>query len=649
MKKLFLLIFILTVNISQMISVVTVLQDTLSIEQLNELAYSKMQQSDRLSSCLALLERARKEHNTLYEGNALFLVIRHYYSINPDSMVYWSEQAFPLFMKEKRYEDLFRIKAWIIYNLTRSMNTKAVLDSVNELKELAKELEYPDGIDMANQALADYYISTGLREEGTGLYEEVLAGMEKRNVPLIKRVNVIRQLINRAATNQKCLEYLDRLKGYIELCKKQGLEKLDEENPISNLEYAMHRNYAMSYIKEKNFKKALTHLKKAEDIIEENEIANKESELDTIYATYYFQTGAYDKAIEIYDNLMKTFAERSMMSPYLSALFNKAAALMEMQRYKEAALHYQEYSQLNDSLSSASYYKNLAEMKTQHDVDKLQLEKKEMEVKALRSHNQMLLLGGGIIVLSLICCLLAYLAYTVHRFGKQLRAAKEKAEEADRLKSAFLANMNHEIRTPLNAIVGFSQILVDEEDAESRQQYFNIIQSNNDLLQRLIYDVLDLSKIESNTIALNYVDIELPALMNEIYQSTSLRMPEDVALELKSCVPLIYHTDKYRLTQIITNLLNNAIKHTEKGFIRFGYEVKDMNIYFMVEDSGEGIPEDKLGSIFSRFVQLNDWSKGVGLGLAICQGLIAKMGGTIEVTSKLGEGSVFTVVLPLKY
>ena len=216
------------------------------------------------------------------------------------------------------------------------------------------------------------------------------------------------------------------------------------------------------------------------------------------------------------------------------------------------------------------------------------------------------------------------------------------------MKSAFLANMNHEIRTPLNAIVGFSQVLVDEDDLETRREYADIIQSNNELLQRLIADVLDISKIESNTMALTYAEHDLPVLMKEIYNVIRLRMPEEVELELNECPPQLFCTDRNRLTQILTNLLTNAIKHTEKGFIRFGYQVTATDIIFSVEDSGEGIPEDKLEKIFSRFVQLNDWSKGVGLGLAICKGLITQMGGTISVSSVFGEGSTFTVVLPLK-
>ena len=623
------------------------LPDTTVLQQLYQEAMSKMMQADRLTYSTRLLEEARKKHNTKYEGNAMFLITKHYYGANLDSLFYWTSLATPLFLKEKRYEDLFRVKGWGIYALTKELKNKEALDSVSALKKLAIELDFPDGIDMANQALADNYISTGLKEEGTKLYEEILTGMESRNAPLVKRINIIRQLINRAATNQQCLQYLDRLRTYIELCKEQGVDQLDEENPLSFLEYLLHRSYAMSYTKEKIFNKALPHLKKAEEVAKKYNMKTKRTELMTVYAAYYRANGQYEKAIRLYDTLLVDLNNRKVMQSYLEMMSKKASALMGAERYKEAAVLYEQYSALNDSLSSASYYQQLAEMKTQHNVDKLELENKQMEVQALRDHNQMLFLYGGMIVLVIICCLLGYLTYTIHRFGRQLKVSKEKAEEADRLKSAFLANMNHEIRTPLNAIVGFSQILVDEEDAESRQQYFSIIQSNNELLQRLIYDVLDISKIESNTMTFSYKDIELLPLMTEIYSSTNLRMPEGVVLELKPCDNMIYRTDRSRLTQIITNLLNNAIKHTEKGFIRFGYEVIGENIHFSIEDSGEGIPEDKLESIFSRFVQLNDWNKGVGLGLAICQGLIVKMGGTIRVKSKVGEGAVFIVVLPL--
>lgn len=260
----------------------------------------------------------------------------------------------------------------------------------------------------------------------------------------------------------------------------------------------------------------------------------------------------------------------------------------------------------------------------------------------------MTFLWGGLAVLALICCLLGYMVYVVHRFSRQLKATKEKAEESDRLKSAFLANMNHEIRTPLNAIIGFSDILVEEEDPVARQEYAQIIHSNNDLLQRLVNDVLDISKIESNTIEFSYSEVNLPGLMKEIYATISLNVPEGVELILDPCLDLDFYTDRNRLTQILTNFLTNATKHTKKGYICFGYEVIDENIQFYVKDTGDGIPEDQWERIFSRFVKLTEWTQGVGLGLAISKALVTKMNGRITLSSEVGKGSVFGVVFPLK-
>ena len=296
----------------------------------------------------------------------------------------------------------------------------------------------------------------------------------------------------------------------------------------------------------------------------------------------------------------------------------------------EAADAYREYISLKDSVTNAAFYNDLANLRARHDVDKLELANKKMELEAAHSRTKLLVMGGGLVLLLLVCCSLGYISYSRHKYGL-----------------AFLANMNHEIRTPLNAIVGFSQVLVDEEDRETRLEFSNIIQSNNELLQRLIGDVLDLSKIESNSMPLIYKELDIGLLMKEIYSMILLRMPSGIELRLNDCEALVMEADKNRLTQILTNLLTNSIKHTEKGFIRFGYKRTAASVEFFVEDSGEGIPRDKIDSIFSRFVQLDSWSKGVGLGLAICRGLVEQMGGKIWVTSELGKGSIFYVTLPL--
>ncbi|MCA5581706.1 sensor histidine kinase [Parabacteroides gordonii] len=624
------------------------IEKTPSLDSLFALAQANVQQQKGFDYTTQLLELSRQQKDRLQEANAMFCYVRYYYSKNPDSMYFWMQKALPLFLEQERYVEYFRMKAWYIYVLNRTKRNEEALKYVSGLREEAGRLKFPEGMEMANQALADFYLSNNLGEEGVALYEEVIRSMEMRNAPLIKRINIVRQLMNKALDPDIRMKYVKRLDDYIHICKSRNMDWLDEEIPLYYLEYVAHRHYAIEYIKRNELQEALSHLKKAEELLGQHEMFSYKNELLTIYGYYYKQSKQYNRALVVYDSLLPLWRKRNTMDSYLETLQDKADVLLESGRDRAASLAYKEYAFLNDSLSKVRFYDELAEMKTQHEVDKLELKNKQMDLEVAQAHSHLLQMGGGAALLFVLCCLLGYISYSRHRYGQQLKVAKEKAEEADRMKSAFLANMNHEIRTPLNAIVGFSQVLVDEDDLETRQEYADIIQSNNELLQRLIADVLDISKIESNTMALTYAEHDLPVLMKEIYNVIRLRMPEEVELELNECPPQLFCTDRNRLTQILTNLLTNAIKHTEKGFIRFGYQVTATDIIFSVEDSGEGIPEDKLEKIFSRFVQLNDWSKGVGLGLAICKGLITQMGGTISVSSVFGEGSTFTVVLPLK-
>ena len=231
-----------------------------------------------------------------------------------------------------------------------------------------------------------------------------------------------------------------------------------------------------------------------------------------------------------------------------------------------------------------------------------------------------------------------------------LVSAKNRAEESNRLKSAFLANMSHEIRTPLNAIVGFSGILASTEAEEEKQEYVSIIDNNNTLLLQLISDILDLSKIEAGTMEFIDTDFELNKVMTELESSLRLKLSPDkeVTLSFEPQLPELYiHAERNRISQIIINLATNAIKFTNKGSIRFGYEKRDNGtLYFYVTDTGCGIPAEKQKDIFERFVKLNNFAQGTGLGLSICQTLVEHMGGEIGLKSQINEGSTFWFTLP---
>lgn len=232
---------------------------------------------------------------------------------------------------------------------------------------------------------------------------------------------------------------------------------------------------------------------------------------------------------------------------------------------------------------------------------------------------------------------------------QQLKELKEKAELSDRLKSAFLANMSHEIRTPLNAIVGFSELMVTCNDPGEKEEYINIIQSNNELLLRLINDILDLSKIESGIIERRKENFNLTKVCSELFTTIRAKMTNlNVKLRLDDSNPDCWVLlDRNRLKQVWMNFLSNAIKCTKSGYIKIGYTIERGGLRIYVEDTGIGIPEDLHDKVFTRFEKLNEFSQGTGLGLTISRAIVEAAGGEVSFTSTHGVGSTFWAWLPL--
>ena len=224
-----------------------------------------------------------------------------------------------------------------------------------------------------------------------------------------------------------------------------------------------------------------------------------------------------------------------------------------------------------------------------------------------------------------------------------------KAQEADKMKNAFIANMSHEIRTPLNAIVGFSRLITETDNASEQQEYLTIINNKSDLLLQLINDILDFAKIESGTLNYNLSWVDLKDVCQEVYISQSLKMTSDVALLYNGdMLPSVrLRTDTQRIEQVLLNLLSNAIKCTNQGFVSLSYEVEGDFVRVSVTDTGIGIDKEKQASVFERFVKLDDFRQGTGLGLSICKMIIEKLGGEIGLRSELGKGSTFWFTLPL--
>lgn len=240
----------------------------------------------------------------------------------------------------------------------------------------------------------------------------------------------------------------------------------------------------------------------------------------------------------------------------------------------------------------------------------------------------------------------------VEKRTKSLAKARDKAEESDRLKSAFLSNMSHEIRTPMNSIIGFSDLLGEDDlENETRKRYINIIQRNSDQLLNLIDDIIDIAKIEADQIELRKTKDGLHSLMEELYNTFIIQTNHRLDFNLTNPEQdITINTDHNRLKQVLKNLLNNAFKFTEEGNIEFGYSAKGDLIHFFVKDTGVGISEQSLPYIFKRFRRESTTHTkiydGTGLGLSISENLVKLLGGELTVESKLKKGSTFKFTIP---
>jgi signal transduction histidine kinase len=633
-------------NKDSLIKVLTNLPDSSRLRILDQWGHGHLSRANSKEYIDLLYDESRHLNSKWFIGESYYLYCYYYYDEDWDSMRYFINKAAPILLSYGRNEEVCRIKSWNIISLIDRGNTESVLMEIQNLKILSNKLKYVEGQDLANQCLAYFYLFSGLKAEAVKLYEEIMQGMYKRNVPMKRRIYLLRQLLNNT-DGEKHNYYVNILYDYIKECKAKGIKRLDDTYTIEVMEVLYYNNKSNAAYKNHNATEMAHYITLSEKLIEQHNLVEENDDINLLKFEYEYLCKNYTKALPLSKILMDSYQKREEMQKYMVVLNIKNDILYKTNQKDEALIGYKNYAALKDSLSSSEFYKYLASFRSQRDFDNLEMTNQRLEMEASHDHFQMSMLKYGVGLMILICLIMGVAVWLFRRSSIESKKARMKAEEADRMKTIFLDNMNHEIRTPLNAIVGFSQILIEEDDQKSRQEYADIILQNNDLLERLIGDVLDFSRIETNSMKFSNVNVALLPIMKDLHKTISLRMPKDVKLILKDSENISIFTDPLRLIQIFSNLLNNAMKHTTQGYIQFGYINENTTVRFFVEDTGEGIPEDKIDLIFKRFTKLNPFDKGVGLGLAICKGLVEKMGGTISVTSTLGKGSTFWFTLPV--
>ncbi|MCK9160994.1 MAG: HAMP domain-containing histidine kinase [Bacteroidaceae bacterium] len=622
------------------------LADSFRLQTLEKSAMEHVIQNIDKTYIDALLGEAQKQHNNKYIGKAYFLYAEIYYNINYDSMRYYIRKGEPFLLKSGMYEEAFRMRGWNIYSLVNEGRNELVLPEVQAMIALARKIHYPNGEEIANHALANFYLNTGMQEEGIRLYNESLVHMTKRGAPIKRRIYVLRQLINKDNNTVRHFKHLKTWNSYIEECESKGIYKIDEIYTVDVMRIIYYHCLCLSAYEKKNAGNMLQYLLLSGKIIKDKNLVNEINGLNDLWIKYYLLTKNPEKGLAICEQQLNTYQKSHMGVEYSGTLEAKSQLLMMTEKKAEALKCYQQFVKITDSLRTTAFYQSLKSLDNQRKFDQLELKNKQLKLASSRYHYKMMIMKYDFTILAMICILMIVIIIYARRGFVESKKAQFKAEEADQIKSAFLANINHEIRTPLNAIVGFSQLIVDEKDSEARKQYSEIILSNNEKLQQLIGDVLDLSKIESNSVKISFSSIDLLSLMETIYYSILPKIPTGVTLQMKSCHNFIIYSDPLCLTQIITHLLKHAIQNTHKGYIRFGYQMKENKILFSVEDTSEGIPKDKISTVFEYSYQFNQWSN-TDLSLAICKGLTMLLGGSISLESTLGKGSTFFVTLPV--
>lgn len=629
------------------------LPDSARLIKLNDLAYQNPDDYSYKIYAEKLLKEAEQQKNNKYLGNAYFLLIKYHYSHDIDSMRLLLKEAEPVFLNGNNLEYFFRTKTWNIYTYEQQENDERVFSEAKLINKLSEQLNYPEGKEMVDQAIAHYYSSKKLFKEAFNLYEDVYKRMEARNSSPIKRINIIRQILNHREDEidvNKRIYYLQKLKTYIDECQENNITQLDKENPLYYIKYLYHRSYLFVAYDLGDTALMRSHLQEAEYMTQEYPIKNQATVLMRLKAHYYILSKQYTKAIDLYNEMIKDISPKHNRQYLIDLLYEQADMYHKIGKDDLAISQYKKCISLNDSLRRSEYLDELAKMQIQHQEDKKALKIKELQLKV--SHNTLWELGALLIISLLTCTFFGYIIYSRKKRNRFLRKAKERAEESDRMKSAFLSNINHEIRTPLNAIIGFSEILIDEEDEEQRRQYVNIIRENNGMLQQLIDGILSISNIESGTISFKFTNFSLSELMKEIRHIAPTKIPGTTNIEYSQGPDKKIKADRSYLGQALINLLLFSASRAPKGNIRFGYKIKDDTVSFFIQNTDLEISQEEISLLLDYRLLLQRWTKGVGMGvnleLAATKTLVKRMGGDLELVSRSRQGMVIYLIIPLK-
>lgn len=608
----------------------------------------------------SMLNLAQSVDSIRWQCLSMSFMVRNYYNrMNPDSLMYWADKLDDLALENKFYKIFFDSYSLVCFWELYDKNYDSALDKANRLYQLAKDLDNANGMIASYEAIGLIYMETFRYVEAIKSYKEGLRlQCQQKNPRYAYQFQFMSYIIE---SYLKLKDYkgaeaaLNEAYGLIEKCKANEVYF-----PVERCLWLLDCYNVEMYVALKMPEKAEAHIISA----------NKYKDIDDFYvfcyyhlvsASYFQSLGDYNQALENVDKVLSETGD-----DYLPALKMKAELLLNAGKEQDAALLYYKSVNLIDSTYNESMSKQINQLRTIHEVDKLELKNQQIELENGRYKLTVTIVLVVVLFLAFVVILVHFIRVNrmkklLEKSDKELKKdkeqlilsekalsiAKEKAEASNRLKDVFLSNLSHEIRTPLNSIVGFTSLLGKMKDEGEMEEYVSIIKHNSDLLLKLVNDTVSVSLLQAEQISLEWEEIEIKQYCKKILDEYNNKASSNVKLEFKASFDeFLLKTDKTQLKQILDNLLSNAVKFTEKGSVTLVCEIDEQsgNVRFIVEDTGCGIPKEKQDKIFESFEKVDSFIQGMGLGLTICKLVAERLGGTIvlDATYEKGTRMIFT-------